>query len=306
MKVVVTGRFGQVAQSLAEKAAGRPDVELVMLGRPEFDLTEPDTVQAAIRDARPDIVVSAAAYTAVDQAEEEPELAFAVNAKGSQAVALAARRCGAPIIHISTDYVFSGTSKEPYSETDLSVPLNVYGRSKLEGEQLVARANPMHVILRTAWVYSPFGRNFVRDMLQSAQGRDSVSVVSDQWGSPTSALDLADAILRIAGRLHRRETEAYGTYHLAGADNISRSKFALAIFAISAAIGGPSAQVTDISAYDYPARALRPLNSRLNCQKFWATFRFDLPGWTMSLRPVIERINRLDIQPIRHAPGRDE
>src|SRR5690606_25666627 len=145
--------FGQLAQSLREEAAGRSGVELVMLGRPELDLAQPDIVRAALCDARPDIVVSAAAYTAVDQAEDEADLAYTISAKGAEAVALAARECNAPIIHLSTDYVFSGSSRVPYTEGDASGPLNFYGKSKLEGERLVAEAHPQHVILRTSWVY---------------------------------------------------------------------------------------------------------------------------------------------------------
>src|SRR5690606_23768004 len=157
---------GQVVRSLLEKASHRPDLDVITLGRPELDLTKPETVHSAIEAMKPDLVVSAAAYTAVDLAEDEQELAFAVDATGAEAVAEAAKTCGVPVIHLSTDYVFAGDADEPYVETDATGPRSVYGRSRLEGERLVARTNPQHIILRTAWVYSPFGRNFVKTMLK--------------------------------------------------------------------------------------------------------------------------------------------
>jgi nucleoside-diphosphate-sugar epimerase len=167
VKVLVTGRDGQVARSLAERAAADPGIEMVSAGRPQLDLLHPETVRSSILAAKPDVVVSAAAYTAVDLAEDEPQQAFAVNAKGAGAVAAAAAEAGAAVIHLSTDYVFSGDKPGEYAETDATDPRNVYGRSKLEGERAVAAANPRHVILRTAWVYSPFGRNYVKTMAPS-------------------------------------------------------------------------------------------------------------------------------------------
>ncbi|HWT63448.1 MAG TPA: dTDP-4-dehydrorhamnose reductase, partial [Ochrobactrum sp.] len=201
MKIAVTGREGQVVQSLLERVAQRPDLQVIALGRPELDLAKPETVRSAIEATKPDLVVSAAAYTAVDLAEDEPELAFAVNAAGAEAVAEAAKACGAPVIHLSTDYVFAGDAGDPYVEADVTGPRSVYGSSKLEGERLVAQANPKHIILLTAWVYSPFGKNFVKTMLKLAETRDALSVVSDQWGNPTSALDIADEIIQVADHL---------------------------------------------------------------------------------------------------------
>lgn len=291
MRIVVTGREGQVVQSLLEKAAARPDLQVVALGRPELDLTKPETVHAAIAAAKPDLVVSAAAYTAVDQAEDEPELAFAVNAAGAGAVAGAARACGAPVIHLSTDYVFSGNSNQPYVETDPTGPKSVYGRSKLEGERRVAEENPAHIILRTAWVYSPFGRNFVKTMLRLAETRDTVSVVADQWGNPTSALDIADAVFRVADHLTgATEFADYGVYHLAGSGDTNWSGFARAIFAESVKVGGPTADVVDIATSDYPTKVARPANSRLSAAKFSRIFGFSPPHWTMSLKLVTLRL----------------
>lgn len=291
MKILVTGREGQVVQSLLEKAAQRSDLELIALGRPGLDLTKPETVRCAIDAIKPELVVSAAAYTAVDLAEDEPELAFAVNATGAEAVAEAAKSCGVPVIHLSTDYVFAGDAHESYVETDATGPRSVYGSSKLEGERLVAQANPRHIILRTAWVYSPFGKNFVKTMLRLAETRDALSVVSDQWGNPTSALDIADAIIRVADHLAATpDFSAYGVYHLVGTGDTNWSGFARAIFDGSARLGGPAATVTDITTADYPTKAARPANSRLSTAKFQQVFAWSAPQWQSSLRDVVARL----------------
>lgn len=291
MKIVVTGREGQLVQSLLERAAQQPNLQVIALGRPELDLTKPETVRSAIEALKPDLVVSAAAYTAVDMAEDEPELAFAVNATGAQAVAEAAKACGAPVIHLSTDYVFAGDTSKPYVETDITGPRSAYGSSKLEGERRVAQANPKHIILRTAWVYSPFGKNFVKTMLKLAETRDALSVVSDQWGNPTSALNIADAIIQIADHLAATpDFSAYGVYHVAGTGDTNWSGFARAIFSESAELGGPTATVTDIATADYPTKAVRPANSRLSTAKFQEVFNWSAPQWQSSLRDVVARL----------------
>ncbi|MFI3905687.1 dTDP-4-dehydrorhamnose reductase [Ochrobactrum sp. S1502_03] len=291
MKIVVTGREGQIVQSLLEKASQRPDLEVIALGRPELDLTKPESVRSAIEAIKPDLVVSAAAYTAVDLAEDEPELAFAVNATGAEAVAEAAKTCSVPVIHLSTDYVFAGDADEPYVETDSTGSRSIYGGSKLEGERLVAQANPRHIILRTAWVYSPFGKNFVKTMLKLAETRDALSVVSDQEGNPTSALDIADAIIHVADHLTTvPDFSAYGVYHLVGTGEANWSGFARAIFDESARLGGPTAAVTDIATADYPTKAVRPANSRLSTAKFQKVFNWSAPHWQSSLRDVVAKL----------------
>ncbi|WP_435656776.1 dTDP-4-dehydrorhamnose reductase [Brucella pituitosa] len=291
MKILVTGREGQVVQSLLEKASQQPNLQVIALGRPELDLTKPETVRSAIEALKPDLVVSAAAYTAVDLAEDERELAFAVNATGAEAVAEAAEACGVPIIHLSTDYVFAGDAEEPYVEADIIGPRSVYGSSKLEGERLVALANPRHIILRTAWVYSPFGKNFVKTMLRLAETRDGLSVVSDQKGNPTSALDIADAIIQVVDHLAATpDFSAYGVYHLVGTGDTNWSDLARAIFSESAKLGGPIATVTDIATADYPTRAARPANSRLSTAKFQKVFNWSAPHWQSSLRNVVTRL----------------
>ncbi|OYR22981.1 dTDP-4-dehydrorhamnose reductase [Brucella thiophenivorans] len=266
-------------------------MQVIALGRPELDLAKPETVRSAITAIKPDLVVSAAAYTAVDLAEDEPELAFSVNARGAQAVAEEAKACGVPVIHISTDYVFAGDASEPYVETDITGPQGIYGSSKLEGERLVAQANPKHIILRTAWVYSPFGKNFVKTMLKLAETRDALSVVSDQWGNPTSALDIADAIIQVADHLAAvPDFSAYGVYHLVGSGDTNWSGFARAIFSQSAELGAPTATISDIATADYPTKAVRPANSRLSNAKFAEVFNWTVPHWQSSLREVLARL----------------
>src|SRR5437660_1636965 len=195
MKVLVTGTEGQLARSLVERARLHPAIDLVAIGRPMLDMEVAGSAAAAIAEAAPDVVVNAAAYTAVDQAEDEPERAFRVNADAAGEVAAAATRAGAAVIQLSTDYVFNGRAEGPYREDAPVDPLGVYGRSKLAGEEQVRAANPRHAIVRTAWVYSPFGRNFIKSMMAGAGVRDRLTVVDDQRGSPTSALDLADGLL---------------------------------------------------------------------------------------------------------------
>ncbi|TPL01788.1 MULTISPECIES: dTDP-4-dehydrorhamnose reductase [unclassified Mesorhizobium] len=291
MRLAVTGREGQVAASLVEVARDRDDVEIVAVGRPALDLARPDTVFAALEAARPDIIVSAAAYTAVDQAEDERDLAFAVNAAGAGKVAEAAARLGVPVIHLSTDYLFDGAKAGAYVETDPTAPLGVYGASKLAGEEAVAAANPRHLILRTAWVYSPFGRNFVKTMLRLAADRDEISVVADQWGNPTSALDIGDAILHAAAKLRDdRNFAGFGIYHLAGEGDTNWSGFARHILDTSRAFGGPHASVRDIATSDYPTKARRPANSRLSSAKFAGTFGWQAPQWRASVEVVIRHL----------------
>ncbi|MBZ9662159.1 dTDP-4-dehydrorhamnose reductase [Mesorhizobium sp. ESP-6-4] len=291
MRLAVTGREGQVAASLVEAARGRDDVEVVAVGRPALDLARPDTVLAALEAARPDIVVSAAAYTAVDQAEDEKDLAFAVNATGAGKVAQAAARLGVPVIHLSTDYVFDGAKHGAYVETDPTAPLGVYGASKLAGEEAVAAANPRHLILRTAWAYSPFGRNFVKTMLRLATERDKIAVVADQWGNPTSAFDIAEAILLAAASLRDDgNLSRFGVYHLVGTGDANWSGFARHILDSSREFGGPYAQIRDIAMADYPAKARRPVNSRLSTEKFASAFGWTAPQWRRSTVEIVSRL----------------
>ncbi len=291
MRLVVTGRGGQLARALAEIAG--PRLEVVRVGRPELDLARPGSIRPAIAAARPDVVVNAAAWTAVDLAESEPEAAFAANAAGAGAVAAAAAELGVPVVQISTDYVFPGTSDRPLREDDPTGPLGVYGASKLAGEQAVAAAAPDHAILRTAWVYSYQGGNFLRTMLRLAAARDEVRVVADQTGTPTAADDLARAVAAVAGNLVARpgETAPRGIFHAVSAGGpVSWADFAREIFRRSAAAGGPSAQVADITTLEWPTAATRPARSCLDASRLAAVHGVRLPHWTEGVARAVERI----------------
>lgn len=291
MRIVVTGMEGQVARAMAERGDEHGH-DIVRLGRPALDLTaNRATIDAALAAARPDLIVSAAAYTAVDQAESERDLAFSVNATGAGAVAHAARRLGVPLVHLSTDYVFGGDKEAPYVESDETRPQTVYGASKLAGEQLVLATQADSAILRTAWVFSPFGSNFVRTMLRLAATRDQIGVVQDQWGNPTSAFDIADAILTVAGNLLTdRDPRLRGIFHMASSVATNWAAFAEAIFALSAARGGPTAGVRAIATSDYPTAAPRPHNARLDCTLLERTHGVRLGDWRAPLDAVIARL----------------
>lgn len=291
MKIAVTGTAGQVVTSLIERgtAAGH---DVIAIGRPDLDLADPASVARALEAAQPDAIVSAAAYTAVDKAESESDLAHAVNGAGAGAVAQAAKALGVPLIHISTDYVFDGTQDRPYVESAPTGPTGVYGASKLAGEQAVLATYPENsAVLRVAWVYSPFGGNFVKTMLRLAGDRDELGVVGDQVGNPTSALAIADGILKVATNMVSDSSqELRGLFHMTAPGDASWADFAEAIFAASAARGGPSASVRHIGTADYPTPARRPANSRLDCSKIADAHGVRLPEWRASLDEVMDRL----------------
>jgi dTDP-4-dehydrorhamnose reductase len=291
MRLAVTGKTGQVSTALLERGAAS-GVEVVAVGRPEFDLAQSQSVADLFAAIRPDVIVSAAAYTAVDKAESEAALAQAVNGNGPGLVAEAAARLGIPVIHISTDYVFDGSKSGPYVENDATAPLGVYGTSKLAGERAVAAAGPDHAILRTAWVYSPFGNNFLKTMLRLAVDRPELRVVDDQRGNPTSALDIADAILAVARNLveRPRDNQLRGVFHLAGTGEGSWADFANEIMAASSERGGPAATVIRIGTADYPTPARRPANSRLSSAKLAETHGVVMPDWKVSTRETVARL----------------
>ncbi len=289
MRIAVTGKRGQVVSALRERAA--PGLEIVALGRPECDLADRAGVLDAFDRVGCDVIVNAAAYTGVDQAESEPEAAMRVNADGAAHVAEAAARLNVPLIHLSTDYVFDGKLDRPYRETDPTGPLGAYGRSKLAGERRVAEIHPRHAILRTAWVYSPFGANFVRAMLRLGETRDEIGVVADQRGNPTSALDVAEALARAARRLVEEPSpRLHGVFHVAGAGEATWADLAEAIFAIAARHGRARPKLRRIATADYPTVARRPANSRLDTAKFAAAYGFSLAEWTQSLPVCVERL----------------
>jgi dTDP-4-dehydrorhamnose reductase len=288
-RIVVTGSNGQVARSMIERAPGAA-CEIICIGRPTLDLANLITIDA-IAAAKPDVLLSAAAYTDVNKAEAEPALADLINGRAPGLLAAHAHVLGIPLIHLSTDYVFDGTKPGAYTEADPICPINAYGRSKAAGERAIAQATSRHVILRTSWVYSPFGRNFVRSMLALAAQQDEVRVVADQIGNPTAAGDIADGVMAVAQNLITvTGDQHYGTFHMAAEGTASWAELAAAIFLISAERGGPSARVIPIASHEYPTPAQRPSNSRLDCMRIARIHGVSLPHWRTSLGPCIERI----------------
>jgi dTDP-4-dehydrorhamnose reductase len=278
MRVLVIGKTGQLARALADltghgAAIGR-NAEMTFLGRTQLDLCAPHRVANAIARHAPEVVINAAAYTAVDRAESERETACLVNGTAVGEIARATAAIGAPLIHISTDYVFDGRASGEYREADPVAPLNVYGASKLAGEQAALAANPRCVVLRTSWVYSPWGRNFLTTMLDLA-AKQSLRIVGDQTGKPTSALDLADACLSVARSMMTapEQDPRWGLYHYAGAGACSWAEFAEGIFGMAhRRIGTPCPAIEPIGTAEYPTPAERPMNSALDCVKFEAAF----------------------------------
>lgn len=283
--ILVTGGTGQVATELAARA------DVARVGRPEFDFDRPDSIAETFHRVQPTLVVNAAAWTAVDAAEKEVDAAYRANRDGPAALASLCAAAGIPLIHISTDYVFSGDKPAPYVEDDPTGPSGVYGASKLAGEQAVLASGAQAVILRTAWVYNATGKNFVRTMLNLAQRMDTLRVVADQQGCPTNAGDLADAILAISARLAAGWQPAYhGVFHAAGTGSTNWHAFADAIFDEAARHGRPRPTVNPIATADYPTPARRPANSRLDCTKLADVFGVALPGWRPSLARTIDAI----------------
>jgi dTDP-4-dehydrorhamnose reductase len=268
MRIVVTGMGGQVDTALQVLGDATLGVEVVRLGRPEIDLSIPKTLEDPVRAAKPDVIISSAAYTAVDKAESEPGLAQATNGDGPGELARIAAELNIPILHLSTDYVFAGDKEGIYDENDVPAPVSVYGKTKLSGEQQIASATDNHVILRTAWAFSSYGNNFVKTMLRLAETRDEVSVVDDQKGCPTYAPEIARALLTVAKRVVADSDPALrGIFHLTGQGETTWAGFAEAIFAGSAERGGKAVKVNPIPTSAYPTPASRPANSRLSGEK---------------------------------------
>jgi dTDP-4-dehydrorhamnose reductase len=291
MRLAVTGKSGQVVTSLVERSAGT-GIEVIPLGRPEFDLGQTDTIKTAFLALRPDAIVSAAAYTAVDKAESEKEAAFAINGTAPGLIGEAGAEMGIPVVHLSTDYVFDGSKTSPYVETDPTGPLGAYGQSKLAGELTLAAGTANHAILRTAWVYSPFGNNFLKTMLRLAGERAVLRVVADQQGTPTSALDIADAVLKIASALVQRPRDdtLRGIFHMVATGQTNWAQFAQEIMENSRRLGGPVAQVEPITAAQYPTPAPRPANSQLATEKLADAYGIRLPAWQPATAETVKRL----------------
>jgi dTDP-4-dehydrorhamnose reductase len=290
MRALVFGTTGQVGRELMRAASSR-GMAATGLSRADADLADPDACAAAIGAADVEIVVNAAAYTAVDKAEEEPERAHTINADAPGAMAEAAAARGLPLVHISTDYVFDGAAQRPWREDDATGPLGVYGASKLAGEQAVRAAGGEHVILRTAWVFSAHGGNFVKTMLRVGNGREAMRVVADQHGVPTAAADIAGAIWTIAGRWAAGAGVA-GTFHYAGTPATTWAEFAQAIFAQSGWDRTP--EVVPITTAEWPTPARRPGNSVLDCSAIAKAYGIAQPDWHEGLAAIISDLTEAE------------
>ncbi|MEO1324343.1 MAG: dTDP-4-dehydrorhamnose reductase [Pseudomonadota bacterium] len=290
MTLLCIGQSGQVASALAERAAER-QVALICVGRPELDITNLNSVQRCVKSVSPKLVINTAAYTAVDAAEADEAAAFALNEGGARAVAEVCREQGLPLIQLSTDYVFDGRLDRPYREDDLATPLNVYGASKLAGDIAVSETHAQHIILRTSWVYSPFGKNFVKTMLRLAKTRGGASVVNDQIGRPTNALDIADMVLDIAEVLRMQSTAPiFGTYHYATRGDCSWADLAALVFEIYEQRTGCKIDLKRIPTSEYPTPAARPLNSRLDTHKLEQVFALMPKHWTVGVHNTVNRL----------------
>lgn len=284
MKVLVTGSNGQVGYCLVQQLR-QQNADFLALDRDQLDITQRQAVWQTVSDYRPDIIINAAAHTAVDKAESEAEQAFAINRDGAAYLAEAAQQIGAAMLHISTDYVFDGQATQPYTETDATAPQGVYGQSKLAGEQAVLAACSHSIILRTAWVFGEHGHNFVKTMLRLGRERDSLGIVSDQHGAPTYAGDIAATLLHIAHHITQGKPTEYGIYHFSGKPYVSWYQFAEAIFqqAQQQGILTNTPQLIAIATSDYPTPAKRPANSCLQLDKIQQAFGIPPSDWQQAL-----------------------
>ena len=283
MKVLITGCHGQVGHCLVKQLEGK--AEVLAVDKEQLDITDQAAVFSVVSEFVPDYIINAAAHTAVDKAEEEVDLSFAINRDGPMYLAEAAESCGAVMLHISTDYVFDGTGEAPYEESDAVGPQGVYGQSKLAGEQAVAKACAEHLILRTAWVFGEHGNNFVKTMLRLGQDRDALSIVGDQIGGPTYAGDIASALITMIDYIEKEGAPQWGVYHFSGMPYASWYEFAEQIFSAaknkSVLVQTPT--LTSIPTSAYPTPAKRPANSRLDCEKIHQQFGIKPSDWQASL-----------------------
>jgi dTDP-4-dehydrorhamnose reductase len=288
MKLLMLGAGGQVGRELCRRE-WPASYRLAAFDRGDVDIIREESIAAAMQRERPDIVVNAAAYTAVDRAESEPDAAWAANCAGPALLADACRRAAIPLIHISTDYVFDGSKPGPYREDDPVNPLGVYGRSKEAGDRALREALVEHVILRTAWVYSAHGHNFVKTMLRLAAERPVLRVVADQTGSPTSAADIAAAIAQVVRRIAAGQGQ-WGTFNFTGAGAVTWHGFAETIFDLAEPWRGPPPRVEAITTTDYPTPARRPANSVLDCGRIGEAFGITPRPWREALAEVIQEL----------------
>ncbi len=290
-KILLTGVNGQVGHALLPKLSG---FEVIALSRNELDLTNTDAIRTVIREIKPDLLINPAAYTAVDKAESEPELAHAINADAPKVIAEELARLGSALMHFSTDYVYDGHKKTPYVETDQVNPINIYGKSKLAGEQAIQAIGLPHLILRTSWVYGAYGQNFLKSIIKLAATRDHLNIVADQKGAPTSSLSIADAILDLINNWNSTKQAETGIYHLSNTGNTTWHGFACEIVkqhnhvSLLPSLKIDESEIAPIATSEYPTPAARPANSILDNTKLKSVFDIVLPSWQDGLQQVLQ------------------
>lgn len=291
MKILITGAQGQVGSELV-KTADASNFDVLAAARNQLDITQSNKVETYIQLHKPDIVINAAAYTAVDKAEKESILAETINHHGTENLAISCAKHNIPLFHISTDYVFDGSKLEPYLEDDNSLPLGVYGESKYQGEQAIRQHIQNYIILRVAWVFGATGNNFVKTMFRLGKEKDEINVVADQYGGPSPANDISQTLVSLAKRYQRDKKLPWGTYHYCGTPKTSWYEFATEIFKQANEMGliSKKIQVNPITTIQYPTPAKRPANSMLNCSKLKDTFGIDMPDWRESLKQVLVKL----------------
>ncbi len=293
-RILILGATGQLGHELQRSFVDAG--EQIACSRDSVDLAKPRQIQDVVRKAAPDVILNAAAYTAVDRAEAEPELATAINAIAPGVLAAEAQRAGALLVHYSTDYVFNGSKTTPWSETDATHPLNIYGQTKLAGEQAIQQVGGKFLIFRTSWVYGPHGRNFLLTMLRLGRERKQIKVVDDQYGAPTSSMELADATRSVVGQIlagqFDSESQWAGLYHMTCSGSTSWCGFAREIFLQAGQmLEGHTPEVLPIASAEYPTPARRPANSVLSGEKLMSTFGVRLADWQAALQLVIARLS---------------
>ncbi len=291
MKILITGAKGQVGKELVSIANQR-GFDVIAAGQTELDITQLKNIESYVEVHQPDLVINAAAYTAVNKAEEEQDITYAINRDGTANLAAVSKEKNIPLLHISTDYVFDGTKSEAYSENDAVSPLGIYGISKWQGEETIRQTLPEHIILRVAWVFGAQGNNFVKTMLRLAKDRDELSVVADQFGRPSPAKDIAKTLIILAEQYQKEKTLEWGTYHYCGDEKVSWCGFAKEILKQAKEQGliEKDIKVNAITTAEYQDPTKRPANSMLDCEKIKNTFGIEMPSWKESLNQVLTEL----------------
>ncbi len=291
MKILITGAQGQVGKELVSIANQR-GFDVIAAGQTELDITQLKNIESYVEVHQPDLVINDAAYTAVNKAEEEEDITYALNRDGTANLAAVSKEKNIPLLHISTDYVFDGTKSEAYSENDAVSPLGIYGISKWQGEETIRQTLPEHIILRVAWVFGAQGNNFVKTMLRLAKDRDELSVVADQFGRPSPAKDIAKTLIILAEQYQKEKTLEWGTYHYCGDEKVSWCGFAKEILKQAKEQGliEKDIKVNAITTAEYQDPTKRPANSMLDCEKIKNTFGIEMPSWKESLNQVLTEL----------------